>query len=241
MKKALLYSLSILVLASLWQLRAVQIQNPLIFPYLDTILTTLYTLLLDITTYEIILMSLLRLFVAFVLAMVIGISLGLIGGMYANFNHLLTPFVSGLRSLPVASLIVLFLMLYGPALAIYIIVFLMIFPIVYEASRRGVLSVDSAISQALRLEPLSPFKKTVLMYLPLAIPNIKSGAIQSIGLGFKVLVMAEFIGQAQSSIGRMIYLGRINLDYAFVIAWTIIIVLLVLGLEIIVHNIEDKT
>ena len=241
MKKLILYASSVILLALLWQLRAYQIQNPLIFPYLDAIFTSLYELLLDLSTYHIILMSLMRLLIAFILASIIGIALGLIGGINASFNHFLTPLISGLRSLPVASLIVIFLMLYGPNRAIYIIVFLMIFPIVYEASRRGVLSIDPAITQALKLEPLRPLKKIILMHLPLALPNIKSGAIQSIGLGFKVLVMAEFIGQAQNSIGRMIYIGRINLDYGLVIAWTIIIILLVLSLEILVHNIEEKT
>ncbi len=240
MKKFLLYFASILSIALLWQFRAFQIQNPLIFPYLSEIGNELLTLLITPNTYVIIFRSLMRLMIAFFIGSLTGIILGLIGGASQNFNHFMTPIVSGLRSLPVASLIVIFLMLYGANMAIYIIVFLMIFPIVYEASKRGVLSVDYGIKQALRLEPLGRFKRMVYMHLPLALPNIKSGAIQSLGLGFKVLVMAEFIGQAQTSIGRMIYIGRINLNYSLIIAWTIIIVGLVLLMEIMVQKIEEK-
>ncbi|MGM0436589.1 MAG: hypothetical protein ACQEQA_06005, partial [Bacillota bacterium] len=50
-------------------------------------------------------------------------------------------------------------------------------------------------------------------------------------LGFKVLVMSEFIAQSDVSIGRMLYEGRITLDYESVFAWTLLIVFVVFVIE----------
>jgi NitT/TauT family transport system permease protein len=65
----------------------------------------------------------------------------------------------------------------------------------------------------------------------LALPFIKVGLIQSFGLGFKVLVMSEYLAQTKTSIGMMLYEGRIMMEYADVFAWTLIIIVIVFGME----------
>ena len=205
------------------------------------VFSTLVELLGGLETYRIIAHSLFRLLASIMIAAVFGIFIGLLGGTFKTLNHLLMPLVAGLRSLPVASLIVIILILYAEHTAIYIISFLLLFPLIYEASRQGVLNLDTDIKQVVKLEPISLKTKLFFVYLPLAFPYIKSGLLQSIGLGFKVLVMAEFISQAQNSIGRMLNVGRINLEYDLVFAWTLIIIFLVMFLEIVVNSMKTNT
>jgi NitT/TauT family transport system permease protein len=54
---------------------------------------------------------------------------------------------------------------------------------------------------------------------------------QSIGLGFKVIVMAEFISQARRGIGRELHDASISIEYVQVFAWTIIMIIIVVIFE----------
>lgn len=238
MKRLGIYALTIFTLVGVWQLRAMQIDNAALFPYPINVADALWSLLGSIETYRIIAHSLFRLVVSVGASSLVGIALGIVAGFVPVVSLVLRPIVSGLRSLPVASLIVIILILYGQQRAVYIIGFLMVFPVMFESAHQGVLNTNPAIVRAMRIEAVPKWKKLVYVHLPLSVPYIKTGFIQSIGLGFKVLVMAEFIAQTQTSIGRMLYLGRINVRYADVFAWSAIIILLVLGFEMLIHRLR---
>jgi NitT/TauT family transport system permease protein len=52
------------------------------------------------------------------------------------------------------------------------------------------------------------------------------------GLGLKVGIMAEILGQVRSGIGRSMNYARLNLDTAGIVAWTIVIILLSVGIDL---------
>jgi len=240
-RRGLLYAASIATVLLLWQVRAMRVDTPVLFPYPRDVAVTLFELLAQTATYRIILHSLFRLAVSIAIAFFSGVLIGQLAGYFRPLAHYLTPVVAGLRSLPVASLIVIILILYGRAASIYIIAFLVVFPLIYESTRQGVLNIDAGIIQALKLENVSWIDKLVKIHLPLSYPHIKTGLLQSFGLGFKVLVMAEFIAQAETSIGRMLYVGRVNMEYDHVFAWTIIIIFLVVLMELTLSKLRRST
>lgn len=240
-KEITLYTITLGTLLIIWQIRATMVDNATLFPFPANVWASLTTLLSQIETYRIILFTLFRLLISLATSLFIGIILGVIAGFSKTVYTLLRPVVTGLRSLPVASLIVVILILYGQQQAVYIIGFLMIFPIMFEASAHGVINVNTQLVHATRIEAVNKSKKLLYVYFPLALPYIKTGLFQSVGLGFKVLVMAEFIAQTQISIGRMLYLGRINIQYADVFAWTIIIILIVLLIESLLKRLQTSS
>lgn len=238
MKKIVFGSITIVLIIIFWQLNALRIDNKFLFPYPVDVINTLYHLLTSIETYRIIIYSFFRLLIAISSATLLGIMLGIIAGLNDWFAYLLNPLITSLRTLPVASVIVVILILYGQSFSLYIITFLMLFPIIFESTKQGVLNIDSSLIEALRLEEKQIKKHIFNIYLPLSKPFIKTGLLQSVGIGFKVLVMAEFIAQSPISIGQALYLGRINLDYAQVFAWTIIIIVLVTSIELFINKIK---
>ncbi len=238
MKKLVFYVLSLFSLIVIWQIAAWHIANPFIFPNPVNVFNSVIDLLTTFSTYQIIVSSILRLFISISIALISGIIFGFLGGLNQNIRMFLTPYVSGLRSLPVASLIAIILILFASETAIFVIGFLVLFPIIYEATKEGIINIDKPLKDALRLEPSLILLNFIYFYIPLAYPYIKTGILQSIGLGFKVLVMAEFIAQTQNSIGRSLNVGRINFEYDTVFAWTIIIIIIVFIIEISVNKLK---
>ena len=241
MRKSLVGFIAVLLVIILWQWNAIRIDNSFIFPYPIDVYQELISLLTSIRTYEIIFASFQRLLLAITIALIFGVLLGLISGIVPILAELLSPIVTSLRTLPVASVIVVILILYGQSYSLYVITFLMLFPILYEATRQGVLNIDSTLIEALSLEKRRYFFEIIWIYFPLSIPFIKTGLLQSIGIGFKVLVMAEFIAQSPVSIGRALYLGRVNIQYEQVFAWTIIIIFIVSIIEMGVNRLKRLT
>jgi|AntRauTorcE11898_2_1112593.scaffolds.fasta_scaffold00018_65 NitT/TauT family transport system permease protein len=230
-KKFLWTLIGVIVLITAWQLGAEYRGNDFYLPGPLKVTKALFGILGESATYKVVFHSLTRLVLTFFIVSFIGIALGLLGGINSYFDAFLRPFVSGLRTTPVISMIVIILILFGQNLMVYITGFLVIFPLLYDSTKEGILNIDKGITDALALEPVHILLKITRQYVPLALPFIKVGLIQSFGLGFKVLVMSEYLAQTKTSIGMMLYEGRIMMEYADVFAWTLIIIVIVFGME----------
>lgn len=55
--------------------------------------------------------------------------------------------------------------------------------------------------------------------------------IQSFGLGLKVMIMGEFIAQPNGTIGYLLQLERSALNSSAILAWSIILIMMVLAVE----------
>jgi NitT/TauT family transport system permease protein len=241
MKKWLISLSSIVFIILIWQLYVLFSHN-IIIPTPLNVFENLILLLSTNETYLIILNSFFRLLIALFSAIFIGVALGVLAGLYPTFSQILNFPVTSLRTLPVASVIIIILILFGNVFSIYVITFLMIFPIVYEATKQGIINISDVHRSALKLEKTSFYFAVFKVYIPLAMPYIITGILQSIGLGLKVLVMAEFIAQSPQSIGQALYIGKIYLNHADIFAWTIILIVIVSIIEAIVKRINvEKT
>ncbi len=235
MSRALYGTLSVVVLIGLWQLSASLFDSAFVLPSPTLALRSLSRIVNEMQTYRIIAMSLSRLAVAFSIAFFIGTASGVLAGESSRADALLQPLVIGLRTIPVASVIVIVLIVVGRSLAVYPITFLMLYPIFHEGAKRGIHAIDSDLLDASALERVSYPRKLFRLKLPLAAPYVKTASLQSLGLGFKVLVMAEFIAQVDTSIGRALYIASLRVEYADVFAWTIILIVIVFVIDALVN------
>lgn len=238
MRKYLLGGLSVVFIIIIWSLYASYVDNNYIFPNPLIVFNSLLKLLKTLETYSIIGYTLLRLFISFIVSAFLGIIFGLLAGNYQPLDEFLHPLVISLRTLPIASIIIIMMVLLGRSFSLYVITFLMIFPIVYEASKHGVKNIPKPLKNHIALEG---HPKWVILYhiqLPLSYPYIRTSLFQSIGLGFKVIVMAEFITQTRIGIGRELYNGSISIQYESVFAWTIIIIFIVTLFELLLNSLR---
>lgn len=207
------------------------IDNPIIFPSPITSLQTFFTLLSKTKTYVIIGYTFLRLIISLLISFLIGASLGILAGRFVIIMHFLKPWMVIFRSTPLASIIVLLMIILGMDKSPYVICMLMLVPVIYEAFLNGILNLDKELMKVWRLD--TKFNARILgcVILPMSKPFIKTAFSQSVGLGIKVLVMAEFICYTPNSIGKALGQAANNLEYDLVFAWSILAILLVICID----------
>jgi NitT/TauT family transport system permease protein len=215
--------------------------NPIVFPMPTAVLQSISSLLTTFSTYVAIGTTLSRLLLSLMVSMALGVTIGLIAGINRIYEALLQPVVTILRTVPIVTIIVLFWISIGYENAPYAITFLMIFPIVYQSTLSGVKNISSEHLDVIKLDSdVATWQIIKDVYFPMVMPFIKSAFFQSLGLGFKVLVTAEFIVQARGTVGYMIYLEKQNLNFHLVYSWTIIVVGLVLMIEYITKRLQEE-
>lgn len=228
---------TIFILLLAWQIYAIEVNNPYLMPRPNQVFDSLKLLLVEWDTYIVILTTLKRLIFSMAISIFFGMVLGLISGVHYELEALLKPIVISLRTLPVISIVIIVLILYGNTFSLYLISFLLLFPIIYQAELDGIKNIDNTLKEVLKLDCDKCTMQTMRMvYLPLSIPFLRTGVIQSAGLGIKVLVVSEFIAQSKISIGKEIYFSRLNLEYSNVFAWTFILIFIVLIIEHLVNR-----
>ncbi|RJX26983.1 MAG: ABC transporter permease subunit [Acholeplasma sp.] len=227
---------SLISIIFIWFIISLVINHPLVLPSPMTVGEAFLKMLIKTETWLILGRTLFRLLLAIALSGCLGILLGSLAGLSPKFSWIIRPYVSIFRTIPVISIIVILLILIGYTLTPYLITFLMVFPIIYQAAYEGITHIDQAYLDIYRLETHAPHLAFKDLYYPLMRPYIILGFLQSIGLGLKVLVMAEYLSQTQNSVGNELYLAKTYLDYSTVFAWTIMLILIALSLEHLIYR-----
>ncbi|MCR3906674.1 MAG: ABC transporter permease subunit [Tenericutes bacterium] len=207
------------------------VDHPLLLPSPYQVLIAIKDILTNDKEISIIGISLLRLLISIVLSSLLGITLGVLSGLNKNIEMVFKPHVTLLKTIPILSIIVILLILFGYTYAPYIITFLMLFPLFYQASNEGVKSIDKELIDVYHLEKHNIYLGIKYLYLPMIKPYLFLAFFQSFGLGLKVLVMAEYLSQTKNSIGNALYIAKVNLEYDFVFAWSVILILITLIVE----------
>ncbi len=227
---------SVISIIFIWFIISLVINHPLILPSPIMVGEAFLGMLIDTHTWVVLGSTLIRLLLAIVISGCLGILLGSISGLSKRFSWWVSPYVSIFRTIPVISIIVILLILIGYRLTPYLITFLMVFPIIYQATYEGITHIDHAYLDIYHLEAQDSRLAFRHLYYPLMRPYIILGFLQSVGLGLKVLVMAEYLSQTRNSVGNELYLAKTYLDYSSVFAWTIMLIIIALILEHLLHR-----
>ncbi len=241
MKKTIWMTSSIFTLFLIWVIAYEAINHPIILPSPISVLNAMIGIFTHQDTLHAILMTCLRLIVAIALSSILGIALGVLSGFKHQIAIFLKPYVTILRTIPVISIVVILLILFGFNYTPYIITFLMVFPIIYSSVLEGIHQMDHELLDVYHLEEHDFKLGLKLVYFPMIKKYILLSFLQSFGLGIKVLVMAEFLSQTKYSIGNQIFLAKVNLTYDKVFAWTIILILLSVLIEYVIHRYQKGT
>ncbi len=240
MKKLYPYGLAVLTIFVLWILANALVGSALLLPGPGAVFLRLGEMLLEADTWHNIGMTFVRLIGSLALALITGFGVGWLAGLYPNFRRFVTPGVTIFRTIPVVSVIVIILILFGFRIAPFIISFLMIFPIMYQATVEGMTRLDEELAGVFFLEANGKWKKLWYCDLPQMMGYIRTGVLSSAGLGIKVLVMGEYLAQTPNSIGNALYLDKIALSYDGVFAWSILLVVIALLLESLIEQAKRR-
>ena len=235
------YVLGILFVFVLWIIGEIYFNNDYILPGVGQTFESLFELLQDGHTYYILGHTLVRILLAVSICFVLGTSFAVLSNISLKFKSFLKPIMTLLKTLPLMVIIILLLFMLDDN-AFYYIVGLVIFPIIYEGVLNGLESIDKNMLEEVRM--FSNINMLVIkdIYLPLTLPHILTSLLQSFGLGLKVLVMAEFISNASPSIGNEIIYYKNDLgEMSYVYAWSIILVLFVLIIDLVINILKKRS
>ncbi len=184
------------------------------------------TLLFDEGFFSAVLFSLLRITGGFALAFAVGILFAVSAGKIPLIETLLHPYVVSIKSVPVASFIILFLIWFSFGQLTVFISFLIAFPVIYLNVLQGIKSTDKNMLEMAKIYNVSWSGRLIYIYTPGIKPYLISACNIGMGMSWKAGIAAEVIGTVNGSVGEKLYMAKIYFQNADLLAWTVIIVVL---------------
>lgn len=172
-----------------------------------------------------------RIVAGFLLGLVCGIALAIPAGRFRLIENLLWPFMLTIKSVPVASFIVLALIWLSSSKLSIFISFLMVLPIIYTNVLNGIHSIDPQITQMADVFGVPHGRRLVYIWLPHVKPFLLSACNVALGLSWKSGIAAEIIGIPGGSVGEALYYAKVYFNSTDLLAWTAIIVLISVAFE----------
>lgn len=216
---------------ALWQAAAVLIGNDIIFVGPAEVLMALASELPERIFWLSLGVSTLRICLGFFLAFLLAVLVGTAAFFLNAVRELLSPAVLLMKSIPVASFVILALIWAGPEHLSVFISFMVVFPMIYESTLSGLGSADPALLEMASVFHLPRMRTFRAVYLPALLPYLAGSCRFSLSMGFKSGVAAEVIGVPDLSIGEQLYAAKIYLETADLFAWTLVIILTAWALE----------
>ncbi|MCQ2741973.1 MAG: ABC transporter permease subunit [Bacilli bacterium] len=155
--------------------------------------------------------TLLRVVIGFAISFALALVLGILAGNISFIRGAFKPILSVLKSIPTAALVFMFLVLVGARRAPVMMVVLISFPILYEAVVTGIQNIDESVMMAARVDGASGIKLLGNIELPNIGSYLAVGVASSLGLSFKIEIMAEILtGDTKNGLGSAILAAQRN-------------------------------
>ena len=219
---------------AIWQIVAVAINQDIVLTSPIQTIQTLFSLAQLREFWVSIGLSLLRIFVGGALAFTFGSLLAFLSFKYKLVKLLFEPLISTIKSIPVASFVILLLIwVRTPYLSISIS-FLMALPIIYIAVLEGLLGTDQELIEMANVYQIHGWHRVKAIYLSQLMPSLKTATSLAMGFCWKSGIAAEVIGLPTFSIGEHLYNAKVYLDTPALFAWTLVVIVMsVLGEKIV--------
>ncbi len=180
--------------------------------------------------------SVLRIGLGFVTGMLLGVLLAMLSAKTKWLEEVLEPLMILLKTVPVASFVVLFLIWWKSAYLAVAISFCVTFPQLYMNTLAGIKSTDRKLMEMAQVFCISGRDKFFNILRPALKPFWDSAICMAAGMSWKAGVAAEVIGLPSYAIGERLYMSKIHLDTAGVLAWTVVVIVLSVAFEKVIKS-----
>ena len=126
----------------------------------------LFTLIFEHDFWRTLLFSFSRIVLGFALAFASGCLLGVLSGKWPLLETLLWPYVITIKTVPVASFIILSLIFFSARRLSTFISFLMVFPVIYSNVLEGIRSTDKELLEMAQVFRIPWGRRLLYIYLP---------------------------------------------------------------------------
>ena len=222
-------ALAALFWLAVWQALSMAVGQPILLASPAATLARLWSLLGTADFWRSLLFTLGHILAGFALASLAGMALAMLAGRVEAVSALLSPLLTAMRSVPVASFVIAALIWVPSRRLSVLIAFVIVLPVVYAGTLDGIRQIDPRLREMARVFRLSRWNRLRSVDLPAALPSVASALSVSIGLAWKSGVAAEVIGIPGGSVGEKLYKATVYLATPDLFAWTLAIVLVSAG------------
>ncbi|MDE6621092.1 MAG: ABC transporter permease subunit [Lachnospiraceae bacterium] len=215
----------------IWQFASMWLDSDILLVPPVSVVCRLGQLMLTAVFWRSVLFTLSRIAMGFSLAVVTGSVLAVLASRITRVKELLAPLMLIVKSVPVASFIILALIWFSSRNLSILISFLMVLPIIYTNVLCGIGSVDRQLIEMAQVFRISQLRVIRYLYLPQIMPFFYSACSVALGLSWKAGVAAEVIGMPGGSVGERLQQAKVYLDTPDLFAWTLVIAVASLGFE----------
>lgn len=230
-KDILIRIAAVLLALAVWQLAAMLIDSSILLVTPVEVIRRACTLWREDGFWSVIGFTFAHIAAGYVLAVTAGTALAFLSAKSQAAEILLRPWAVSFRTVPVASMVVIFLIWVSAKNLSVIISFLVVFPVIYGNVLTGLKNLDGSLREMARVFRISFLKELRYIILPQLRPGLLNACSVTAGMAWKAGIAAEIIGTPAGSVGKMIYQSKIWLDTDDLFAWTLVLVLLSLIFE----------
>lgn len=227
------------VLAGLWQLSSIFL-SPVATPSLGEIFGSMWAIVTDWTQLQNLVTTGWRILLGLGMAFVIGMIPGVVMGFSEVLRTYLRPILYFIQGIPALSWVVFAVLWFQDAeVRIAFILVMVTFPnfsLFVEGAVRGVPQDLRELGHAFRASRWNQFRHIVL---PAITPAILSAWAVNLGNGVRAVVVAELVG-ATVGVGNRLLLAQSVFDMAGAMAWTLLLVLMLLLFQMVLNLIEGR-
>lgn len=204
----------------IWYVTSLAADSELLAPNPWKVIGLTFEMLGKGSVYIALLSTFLRAAIAFAVSFVTALGLSLLSGVFSSAKPAVDKAVTLFRAVPTMSVILITLVLVSSTVVPVVVAFLVAFPVIYSAFNRE--TADNGIADMCAVFGVSRVNKTRYVLLPqmrkAIVPQIKD----TLPLCVKVVIAGEALSLPKRGLGQQMYVGKINLDTASVLALTIL-------------------
>lgn len=227
MNQKKLYTLiSIALWLLIWLIAALLIDNKIFLPTPLSVLKALINIAGTKEFYFTLLTSLRGILLGFLIGFIGGIITAALSYACKFCEIFFGTFMKIIKSIPVASFIILTLFWVSSKNLSILISALIVLPIIYGSFLTALKGTDKKLLEFAKVYRLSCIKKVIHIYIPGSINALIGSCQVAIGYAWKSGVAAEIIGLIRGTIGNELYKTKLYLASDQLFAWTITIILL---------------
>lgn len=218
--------ISIAAALLVWQAAAMALHQPLLLVSPWQVAVRLTTIWREAGFFASIFNSFSLIALGFLLGLGAGILLAIPAARFPFVRVLLKPYVLTVKSVPVASFVILALLWLSARRLSTFIAFLMVFPVIYSSVLEGILATDRQLLQMAKLFRVPFSRRLRMVYMPQLKPFLLGACSAALGMAWKAGVAAEVIGLPTGTMGERLYDAKVYLNTVDLFTWTVLIVLL---------------
>ena len=218
--------ISVFIVLIVWQLVAMKINQRILIVSPFAVLVRLFSIWREQGFFSSILFTFKHIVGGFLIGTIVGTILAVLAYKSKWIQVLIWPWMALIKSVPVASFIVICLVWLSASKISIFISFLIVVPMMYHNLLEALSHMDETLKEMGKVFEISLVKRIRYIVLPQIAAAFLAACQVSIGMAWKAGVAAEIIGTPNGSIGRNLYLAKIYLDTDDLLAWTVVVVVI---------------